>query len=376
MSWRYVAVNYSQLWSHIELSGHKGALRRALEWAKRAGQTPLDIVIRYKSDDDCDSLVGWLSTSSHGIKSMVIIYLGTQPKSIRLLQCIPSLRLDRLGAIQILGIQDVYLDYEWVAEILHKCPTLSSMSLAGVEGLHTGSCEALRGRTNHLTHLSISARSGIDYAFPLRVDAIVDMLTCCPGLLSLECHALGDPEDQDPPTAYLPSLRSLLIGDGPDTCQLLSYLNTPQLHTLCLSHGKVLNQNEEEVEIPVMDHDRRDYPELFIYSLGCLYDICSPPIKKIIWERCIVDVNILNGCAPFLPELETLDIFGQEGISLDFLDSSSVNGTHSLFPSLRKVVLTNCTVNPQWLDSVRPLLENRPDDPQRTLPHVVVRNWC
>jgi len=224
--------------------------------------------------------------------------------------------------------------------------------------------------------LSISARSHIDYAFPIRVDAIVDILTCCPGLLSLECHALGDPDDQEPPIAELPFLQSLVIGDGPDTCQLLFYLNTPRLHTFCLSHGKILNQNEEEVEIPAMDHGRQDYPELFADSFGCLYDTCSPPIRKIIWEHCIVDVNILNGCAAFLPELEILDIYEQEGISLDFLDSSSLNGTHSLFPSLRKVVLTNCSVNPQWLDSVRPLLENRLGDSQRTLPHVVVRNWC
>ena len=341
--WREVAINYSVLWIHIEWENDTLALDRAHTCVERAAGQPLDLVIRYKAAVDKGVLESWIQSKVNKIRSLMLIHLARENGG-NLLAAVPTFPLRFLKRFQILGLEDIELNLAIIASIITKSPQLTSLQLSGVACLH--SPVAFIGVGGQITHLSIGEHSHIDYMYPLRVDAVLEVLAFCESLRSLECHSLGEEEgEQEPEIIHLSYLTSLTIGDGPETCRILFYLDTPRLHTLRLSRGKVLDGREMEMDMPTMEVDDDGYPALFINCLEILYCTCKPAITRVIWDHTVVDVSILADCAAYIPHLSTLTVIGITGLSLDFL---SLSTPLPLYSFLRGVEIDRCSIQRSW----------------------------
>jgi F-box-like len=351
--WRQISLDYCGLWTKIELRRKETRLERASAWAERAGELSISLVIRYEEHTDIGGIVVWLMDMAHRIKSVSIMHLSQNGEN-SLLSSLPP--LDHMETFQIVGVQEIDLDMRWIAQILRGSPCLSSLSLSGVGGLHFH--ESLAGAAGHITHLSIGANSFIDYAFPLWMDAVLDVVSACSGLISLECHALGREDDRDPQRVSLPSLSSLTIGDGLETCLILKYLHTPKLRTLRLVRGSHLDETENIVDMPYMDFDRSGYEGLFVDCIRCLHEISSPPVTKIVWDHPNININVLQQCSPYLRGMEELRCHQIGDIPLSIL-GLEMEAAFRPFPCLRSVVLLDCTIKTGWLDTIQTLIKQR-----------------
>ncbi|KAF8583057.1 hypothetical protein K439DRAFT_1661468 [Ramaria rubella] len=365
-NWRQSALHQWELWTCIDLGRREMRLDRASAWAERAKTMGIKLAIRYTEDTPVVNLLTWMQDRARQIKSVTILHTSRNVEN-ELLLSFPVLH--RMESFQIMGLEDVDLDMRWMVPIFQGSPCLSSFSLAGVGGLHSPGSLARVGAC--LTHLSIGARSHIDYAFPLRVDAVLETISACSGLISLECHALGDEDDIEPQIAILPFLLSLAIGDGPDTCLLLKYLRVPKLQTLRVVRGKVLNEREQEVDIPKMDLNWDGYMELFVRGVRSLQETCSPPITRVIWDHTIANVDLLGCCAPYLPRVEELECHGISEIPASFI---SLSTGHYSYPSLRKMIFTKCTIKNEWLIMVQEIIMHRSGSHSRGLKQLIVED--
>lgn len=349
-SWRQIALDYCGLWTKIELRAKETRMDRASAWADRAGRLSISLGIRYSEDTDLGSIMAWLRDKAHRIKSVSIMHLSRDEKN-PLLSSLPPFK--QLESFQIVGMEELDLDMRSIAQMLEGSPRLSSLSLSGVSGLHFH--ESLANTAGHIRHLSIGANSYIDYAFPLRIDAVLDVISACNGLVSLECHALGTEDDHDPQIVSLPSLLSLTIGDGIETCLILKYLHASKLQTLSLVRGTHLDEAEDVVEMPDMVFDRSGYNDLFVDCIRSLHETCSPPVTTIVWDGVNVDINVLQQCSPYLRGMEELRCNRIGSIPLSIL-SWETGGSRRLFPCLRRIVLTECTSKTTSLDAIHRII--------------------
>ena len=350
-SWRQIALSQCGLWTNIELECRENMLDRASAWAKRAGNMPISLRIRYSEHTDPGGIIAWLQEKANQIKSATILHFSRNDENDVLTSFPPLIHME---SFQIVGMEEIDLDLRWIAKILEESPHLSSIAWSGVGGLHFH--ESLAGIASRLTHLSIGANSYIDYAFPLWVDAILDVVTTCSGLTSLECHALGKEDDRELQTVSLPSLLSLTIGDGPETCLILKYLDAPKLRTLRLVRGNALNEKNEVVEMPEMEFNRKGYVDLLVDCVRCLHETCSPPLTKVVWDRTIIDIDVLHQCAPFLRGMEELRCHEIGNIPQSLL-ALGTERTLLPFPCLRNMVFTKCKLTVEWLNTVHTLIK-------------------
>lgn len=280
-------------------------------------------------------MVPWLRHMAGKIASLTILHMDKISEN-RLLPALPT--LPRLEVLQILGLEDVDLDFRWITQLLEGSPDLRSLSLSGVSGLESST--SLKNVAARLTHVSIGALSHVDYHFPLRIDAVLEVILACTGLQSLECHALTAEDIDEPPAVTLPSLSSLSIGDGPETCLILKYLYVPRLRSFRLVRGRILNENEEEVDIPFVDDARDGYSQLFVECLRRLHETCSPQIAKVIWDCTTVDLCVLDNCVPYFQAMAELECHGLAKIGpCNFLSSDS---NEIAYPHLRSMSFTRC----------------------------------
>lgn len=348
-NWRQIAFSQCGLWTNIELDCKQVRLDRASAWAKRAGHLPISLKIRYSEYGDPRSIITWLQEMENRVKSVTVLHLGVTDNGV--LTSFPPLK--HMESFQIVGIDELAIDLKWIAQILKGSPRLSSMAWSGVGGLHFPG--SLTGFTSTLTHLSIGANSYVDYAFPLWIDAILDVIATCTGLTSLECHALGKGDDCEPQTVSLPFLSSLTIGDGPETCLILKYLYTPMLCMLRLVGGNDLNEKEEVVDMPDMEFDRDGYVHLLIDCIRHLHETCSPPLAKVVWDRTVININVLHHCAPYLRGMEELRCHEIGDIPPSIL-ALGAEVTDLSFPRLRNMIFTKCTIKAESLNTVQSLI--------------------
>jgi hypothetical protein len=372
--WRQVALGHPALWSCIELGRGETALHRVSEWAERARKMPMDLVVRCSEHADRVDMIPWLREKADGIKSLAMFHMDLRADN-RLLPSLPPFA--RLEALRILGLEEFDLDLRWVARLLEGSPRLTSLSLAGVSSLRCP--ESLIGVAAQLTHLSIGALSHTDYQFPIRVDAVLQVISACGGLQSLECHTLALPDEGDlpSPTVSLPHLSTLSIGDGPETCIILKYLYAPQLHTFRLVRGSILDEHEEEVERPVIDDSWNGYIEFFVDCLRSLHETCSPPITTVIWDCTVVDVCVLDHCTLYLRAMEELECHGLmktgEVSPCGFLYIGA-EGSACPYPQLRSMTFTKCTLGGLRSESIEAAINVRGPPFSLPITRVVVED--
>lgn len=359
-SWRQIAINYPLLWAHIVLEDKPKTLLFASLCADRAGShVALYITVRCRANSPNQTNVGlWLGTRPLGIKALRVVHLA-RGQFNHLLAIIPSLSLIRLETFELLGLEEVNLpSLETVASIMATTPSLRSLSLSGLETwiFHI----SFRNVTRSLTHLSIGALSHVDYFFPLRVDAALEIIACCINLRTLECFTLADEEDNTPPVTTLPHLSSLTIGDGPETCRLLKYLAAPRLINFRMAHGQVFNEMEQEIVVSYAPDEREGYEDLFV---ECFHTFCNASnalvITQLMWEGCVVGLELLESCAPYLQGLEDVEISGMQTVSGSIFVSPH-EGSNHFYPHLKSLSFVGCSIDPVWYNDIRTLYQRTP----------------
>ncbi|GJJ13507.1 hypothetical protein Clacol_007761 [Clathrus columnatus] len=373
-AWYQAAVHYTLLWTYIILDETSGSLSLANLYLERAINAPLQLTIRCKSGRDYSiqsCVVSWLMRYPVNIKSLKVIHISTS-RSNYLLPILPCISLSGLETFELMGLNDVELELKTIADILAKTPFLKSLSLSGASELRFH--PSMREFACNITHLTIGSLSHIDYAFPLRVDAALEIIGCCKGLLVLECFTLADEEDNDPPVTTLPHLSSLTIGDGPETCRLLFYLAAPRLESFKMAHGKIINEEEEEISMPDLPEDRENFQDLF---LGCIRALChlsnAPRITKLVWESSKVRLELLENCSRYLRNLEEVEISGVSDVSGSIFFPSFQENNSRHFPDIKSLTFFECSLDPKWHHAIEALYRAPQAAPSRNYPRIVFR---
>lgn len=377
---RQVSIEYSALWSDIQVEIKPGALKLAELWLERAVNIPVTFRIRYRHVGDEAILAPWLTrnASMKLVNKMTLFHLVRSQTKNGLLGFLATLPIQTMESFCILGLEDIEVHMGIIAKLLRQNQNLSSLSLSGAAYLHDP--HSLAGIGDRLICLSFGELSYVDYTSPLQIDAILGLLVHCPNLVTLECYAAADESEDDDEddeddmevddrirTVCLSSLVSLTIGDGPETCRILVYLYAPALRRVRLTRGLALDGSETEVDVSqTRNMEETLYATVFAQCMQAFQQKNGSIITGFILDRTVASFSILQACASYLTSIERLEFWEINDVPLAFLRLGQNN---CLYVSLQYILMHQCSVNQERWQAIMDLYDDT-HSPIHDLPKI------